>query len=94
MKTPTWQRQGAATLTPEFPVMAVKSLFSEQFVIVDQKTKKPISYLDYFIETYTGEIFSGKTDEQGICPRVYSGGKEEHLTIWLGEEARRKMREA
>ncbi|CAM4428344.1 hypothetical protein F901_00276 [Acinetobacter dispersus] len=49
--------------------------------------------ISYYIETVEGEIYKGKTDSFGNCPRIATSKKSE-LKVWLGDDAEIKINEA
>ena len=65
----------------------------EQVQVVDAKTREPIPEIAYYIEAPDGSIYTGHTDENGLCERVATYQPEE-LSVWFGEEAEKKMQAA
>jgi uncharacterized Zn-binding protein involved in type VI secretion len=64
--------------------------FDEQIRAVDHMTGMPIADLSYLIRTTAGQIYSGRTDTNGLCERVGTDSVEE-LQVWFGEEAEARM---
>lgn len=65
----------------------------EQIRVVDHKTGEPIPELSYYIEAPDGSVYTGLTDEDGLCERVATYQPEE-LSVFFGEDAEKKMQGA
>ena len=61
----------------------------EQIRVVDHKTGEPIPQLAYYIEAPDGSIYTGHTNDNGLCERVATYQPQE-LSVWLGEDAEKK----
>jgi uncharacterized protein (DUF2345 family) len=66
---------------PELP--AAKSLFDEQFVLVDKHTGEPMGFVPYRIEGPDGFVVHGVTDEHGHTERVHTGFKRQLLKLFF-----------
>lgn len=62
----------------------------EQIRVVDHKTGEPVPELAYYIEAPDGSVYKGQTDDDGLCERVATYQPEE-LSVWLGEDAAKKV---
>ena len=62
----------------------------EQIRAVDDKTGDPIPDLAYYIKTRDGSVYSGYTNQDGLCKRIETPFPEE-LQVWFGEEAEERM---
>lgn len=65
----------------------------EQVRAVDATTGEPISGLAYYIQTPDGTIYTGHTDNDGLCERVETDQPDD-LVVLFGEDAEEKMRGA
>ncbi|WP_426117413.1 PAAR domain-containing protein [Massilia sp. PWRC2] len=50
----------------------------------------PIDGVPYFVETMDGRTFSGRTEADGLLPRIGTYGEDEYTVYW-GDEALAKM---
>ena len=64
--------------------------FDEQVRAVDAETGEPLADLAYFIEAPDGKTYAGRTNADGLCPRVSTFSAAE-LSVWFGEDAERKQ---
>jgi type VI secretion system secreted protein VgrG len=67
---------------PELP----EGHYDEQVVAVSRITNKPIVNYPYFIQTESGQTYSGRTDEAGCTQRIVTP-QEEKFEIFWGEDA-------
>jgi len=51
----------------------------------------PIDGVHYLIETMDGRTFSGRTEANGLLPRIFTQAEEEYTVYW-GDEALAKMK--
>ncbi|KVM61884.1 hypothetical protein WJ58_03600 [Burkholderia ubonensis] len=57
--------------------------YDEQVRIIDE-SGVPIRHIPYFITDAAGNVYKGMTDDQGLCPRVYTDGKQPlHITVGM-----------
>lgn len=74
------------------PTSANNSMrYDEQVQAIDAKTSEPIPDLAYYIEAPNGAVYTGHTDEQGLCERVMTYAPAE-LAVWFGEDAEKKRK--
>lgn len=66
-------------------------IYDEQIIAVDEQGAL-MPNISYYIETVEGEIYKGKTDSFGNCPRIATSKKSE-LKVWLGDDAEIKINE-
>jgi uncharacterized protein (DUF2345 family) len=67
----------------------------ETFKNYDEQVKlehDSIAGLPYYIEASNGRVFSGRVDESGKLPRIYTQHEEEYDVYW-GDEALAQMNE-
>ena len=56
--------------------LANTNLYSQQFRIIDERTKEPRAFVPYRIEVSDGEIIRGISDENGYTERIYGMSKK------------------
>ena len=84
LKVITMQKQGASSLSDSIPTPpGPSSLYDEQFTLVDKNTGKIMPHTPYKIESASGEMIEGVSDELGRTVRVASA-KAEALKIFKG----------
>ncbi len=60
-------------------------VYDEQIIAVDEDGQI-LSNISYYIEAPNGEVYKGKTDSSGKCPRIKTSNVDQ-LKIWLGDDA-------
>jgi uncharacterized Zn-binding protein involved in type VI secretion len=65
----------------------------ERVRALDDKTGEPIPDLAYYIKAPDGTTYTGYTDAEGLCDRIRTYQPAE-LTVWFGDDAETRMREA
>ena len=55
-----------------------------------QLVSPPIHGVPYYVETLDGRTFSGRTETDGLLPRIDTGGEDEYVVYW-GDEALARM---
>jgi hypothetical protein len=81
-----------ASMQTSLPVSASPSgeIYDEQVQVIDKITEKPIPNLSYFIKTQSGTVYSGYTNDEGLCERIVTSEPEE-LFVWLGKDAENQI---
>lgn len=64
---------------------SVDQSYDEQVRIIDE-AGAPIRHIPYFITDADGNDYQGMTDDHGLCPRVYTNGRQS-LNISVGMKA-------
>ncbi|WP_423380516.1 PAAR domain-containing protein [Burkholderia sp. LMG 32019] len=78
------KKSNAAASTDSFAAASNQS-YDEQVRIIDE-AGVPIRHIPYFIKDAAGRVYKGMTDDEGLCPRVYTDGKQA-LNITVGMKA-------
>jgi uncharacterized Zn-binding protein involved in type VI secretion len=63
-------------------------LYDEQYRILDEDGE-PMANVPYYIKDELGRVYKGITEEDGLCPRVFTDNEEE-LEVYLGVAAMEK----
>jgi type VI secretion system secreted protein VgrG len=75
---------GPASLSDPLPDLPSGDACSEQFIVHDKHTGKPVPYIRYRVESDNGQVFEGTTDENGLTPPIITANPQA-LKIYLDD---------
>jgi hypothetical protein len=69
------------------PPLTATLEFDEQIQFLNDEGQEPLADLPYYIECKGKKIASGRTDGNGMCPRISTQTRSESLAYFTGDEA-------